>query len=218
MSAQFCTVITITDGDGFKFHGRICDFIDPMIDENKKLLKKLGKKSVVLNMDDIKKDYYIIGVSNDEKTSWKRISEISRHPSKGGIVEVKTRTGRKTTATLSHSFLKRTATGIEPILGSDLKIGMRIPIARIIPEVPNALTSYKQGETTFTLDKEFGWICGIYLADGSISDNNNTRISKVNPKVEELMILFGNKYNMKYSKREYEGEFGPSKDNVLESK
>lgn len=214
MSAHGSTVICITNGKNIKYYGSIKDFIDPLLEKNKEKIIKIASESVVMPLDD---DYYIVGVSEDEKTSWKRISEISRHPANGGLVEVVTRTGRRTTATLTHSFLKRSKTGIVPVLGSDLKVGMRIPVARVIPEVPNPLTEVTQGETTFTLDKECGWVCGIYLADGSFA-GNTTKISKIHPVVEEKVKAFGDKYNIKFSTREYDGEYGPSKDNNLHSK
>jgi DNA-directed RNA polymerase beta' subunit len=214
MSAVGSTVICITNCKNDKFYGSIKDFIDPILEKNKDKIIEISKDSVVLPLED---DYYIVGVSNDEKTSWKRISEVSRHPANGGLVEVVTRTGRRTTATLSHSFLKRSKSGIVPILGSDLKIGMRIPVAKIIPEVPNPLLTIKQNDTTFTLDREFGWVCGIYLADGSIN-GANVKISKVHPGVETKLTTFATKYNIKFTTKQYKGEYGPSKDNNLHSK
>lgn len=214
MSAIGSTVICVTNGKDLRFYGSIKDFIDPILEKNKEKVIEIASDSSVLSLDD---DYYIVGVSNDEKTSWKRISEISRHPANGGLVKVTTRSGRSTTATLSHSFLKRSKTGIVPVLGSELKVGMRIPVAREITEVPGALTEITQGSTIFTLDKEFGWVCGIYLADGSFS-GNTVKISKINPIVEEKLVEFAKKYSITFSKREYEGEYGPSKDNNLYSK
>ena len=102
MSSIGSTVICITDCKNLKYYGTIKDFIDPILEANKENLTQLAGDSVVLSLKD---DYYIVGVSNDEKTSWKRISEVSRHPANGGLVEVVTRTGRRTTATLTHSFL-----------------------------------------------------------------------------------------------------------------
>ena len=214
MSCLKSTTVCVTDGKGMRFYGCIGDLIDPLLEKNKTDVRTLSKNSVALPM---KEDYYIIGVSEDEQTSWKRISEVSRHPAKGGVVEVVTRTGRRTTATLSHSFLKRSPKGIVPVLGSELEIGMRIPIAKVIPEVPGALHEITQGDTTFQLTKEFGWVCGMYLADGCFN-GNIVKISKVSPIVEKRLTTFGESYQMMFSKREHQGEFGPSKDNNLHSK
>ena len=114
------------------------------------------------------------------------ISQVTRHPANGGMVKVTTKSGRTTTATLSHSFLKRSRTGIVPVLGSDLRIGMRIPIAKRVPKVPVGPTQVVVGKTTFPLTKDFGWLCGLYLADGSFS-GNTVKISKVNPIVEVIL-------------------------------
>jgi DNA-directed RNA polymerase beta' subunit len=214
MSTVGSTMICITNGKNLKYYGSIKEFIDPILEKNKEKVQQIASDSVVLPMED---DYYIVGVSEDEKTSWKRISEISRHPANGGIIEVITRTGRKTTATLSHSFLKRSPTGIVPVLGSDLELGMRIPIAKTIPEVPNALQDYTKGETTFKLNKEFGWVCGMYLADGSFS-GNIIGISKVNPMVEVKLAAFAEQYGMRFNAVHRQCEYGPSKNNNLYSK
>ena len=214
MSTINSTIILISNRKGKKFYGTMESFCDPIIEKNKKDLKVIGKDSIVLPMTE---DYYIVGVSEDEKTSWRRISEISRHPANGGMVEVVTRTGRRTTATLSHSFLKRSTTGIVPVLGSDLKVGMRIPIARVIPQTPSPQYYLDQGNTIFTMDKDFGWVCGMYVADGSFL-HNAVKITKISPSVEERLKPFCEDYAMRFSTRYYEGAFGPSKENIIHSK
>jgi DNA-directed RNA polymerase beta' subunit len=214
MTSLGSTVIQISDGANLRYYGTIRDFCDAILEENKEKVHTIALNSVVLPLE---KDYYIVGVSDDEKTSWKRISEISRHPANGGMVEMVTRTGRRTTATLSHSFLTRSTSGVIPILGSDLKVGMRTPIARIIPETPNAVMNIIQGSTTFALNHEFGWVCGMYLADGCFN-GNVTRITKINPIVEEKLTIFANQYKIKFSTIHKDGEFGSGKDNNLHSK
>jgi DNA-directed RNA polymerase beta' subunit len=214
MSSVGSTVICVTDGAGERFYGSIKDFIDPILAKNSDKVTQIAEDSIVFAPE---KAYYIVGVSEDEKTSWRKISEISRHPANGGLVEVVTRSGRKTTATLSHSFLKRAPTGIVPVLGSDLKVGMRIPIARVIPTVPGALTSITQGATTFALTKAFGWVCGIYLADGCMR-GNVVSICKIHPTVEDRLAQFTNQYGFEFKIKNYNGEFGPGKDNNIYSK
>lgn len=191
MSALSTTRVCISDGKKLNYYGTIQDFIDPLLEENKENVMEIASNSVIMPLKD---NYYIVGVSADEKTSWRRISEISRHPANGGMVEVVTRSGRRTTATLSHSFLKRSTTGIVPVRGSDLKEGMRIPIAQMIPEVPNALNEFTQNNTIFKLDKEFGWVCGMYLTDSCF--NNTVKITKNSLLIEERLTIFTNKYNI----------------------
>ena len=213
MSNVFHTIVSCHSKEG-NYTGKVGIFIDKLIKDNANKVEIIGKDSVVL---DLEKDYYIIGVDNDGKTSWKRISQISRHPANGGLVEVTTKTGKKTTATLSHSFLKKTETGIAPILGSKLKVGDRIPIAKFIPQVPNPQTKIKIGEKTIDLDWELGWLCGIYLADGSLN-GNIVKISKIHPIVETKCKAFSEKMGYEFSVKNYQGEYGPSKDNNILSK
>jgi DNA-directed RNA polymerase beta' subunit len=210
MSEIGSTVIQISDGANLRFYGAIKDFCDPLLKENDADLPD----SVVLTLT---KDYYIVGVSKDEKTTWRRISEISRHPANGGLVEVVTRTGRRNTATLSHSFLKRSVDGVVPVLGSDLTVGMRIPIARQIPEVPNPIMSIVQGESIFDMDTEFGWVCGMYVADGCFK-HNTISISKISPIVEEKLTQFATQYGLRFTTKAHDGQYGPGKDNDIYSK
>jgi len=214
MSSSKDSLIVLQNDKNLKYYGTIGSICDSILDQNKDKLIVIGNDSVVLSLED---NYYIVGVSQDEKTSWKRISEISRHPANGGMVEVVTRTGRKTKATLTHSFLKRSEEGIVPVLGSDLKVGMRIPIARMIPVVPHPIMSMTQGSTVFAMDNQFGWICGIYLADGSLN-GNSVKITKISPIVEEKLVSFANQYGTKHTVHHYTGAYGPGKDTTLYSK
>ena len=153
-----------------KFAGKIGDFIDGLLKKNAADVVDLGNDSVVLDLKEGVEDHHIIGVSNDEKTSWHRIKQVSRHPANGGMVKVTTLSGRTTCATLSHSFLKRTPTGIVPVLGSELKMGDRLPVARNIPTAPEPIMSKTLGNNTYVLDKEFGQAIGAHLAHGHISN------------------------------------------------
>ena len=191
LSVSGDTKIRITGCDDFS--GEIAEFVDMLMAKHDKDVVDLGNDSLVLDLAD---DYYVIGVSNDEKTSWKRISQVSRHPANGGLVRIYTRSGRSTTATLSHSFLKRTQNGIAPVLGSDLQLGDRVPVARSIPTVDSPLQSITLGtlkRKTFVFDREFGWFIGAYLADGSFG-NGSIGISKMEPSFEERIRAFGDRY------------------------
>ena len=198
------------------FVGPIGKLIDNILENNKNNLIQIGENNVVLDLD-MENGYEIIGVSNDEKTSWKKISQVSRHPANGGLVEITTKSGRKTTATLTHSFLTRGPKGVIPILGSELKIGTRVPIARQIPEVASPLYSLTEDLTTFELTKEFGWLCGIYLADGSLN-GNTVRICKIHPIVEEKIRAIADVYKWDITVMNYNGAYGPGKDTNIHSK
>ena len=223
MSAHKDTLVHIMNTNGVNYYGTISGFVDKLMDSSpdKVLPVPNAEDSTVLNLTD---PFYIVGVSNDEKTSWLPISQVSRHPANGGLVKVTTKSGRSTTATLSHSFLKRGTKGVEPILGSDLVLGMRIPIAGSIPQFETALKTFTQGATTFTLTKDFGWLCGMYIADGSLN-GNQVRITKINPVVETSLRSISDLYGFECddfpaveSVKDYVGEYGPSKDTVIHSK
>lgn len=198
------------------FTGEIGTFIDQLMEDHKDAVHDLGNHSTALYLPD---DYYIVGVSNDEKTSWRRILEVSRHPANGGMVTVHTKSGRKTTATLSHSFLKRTKDGIEPIEGSKLALGDFIPVARKIHTVENPMTHVCIGQEHFALDKDFGWLIGAYLADGCAQAS--VSISKMEPVFEERMRAFCTKHGYTLRVRNSSGTISMDTryaDRVYESK
>lgn len=171
-----------------------------------------GEDSQVLDMS-ADEQWAILGVGNDEKASWRPISQVSRHPANGGLVKVTTKSGRTTTATLTHSFLRRTTNGIAEVKGADLCVGQRIPVATRQPESPDALTVYRG----IPMDYEFGWIVGIYLADGSLSAST-VSICKIAPVVEERIRAFAATFEWPVSVRHYKGAFGPSKNTTITSK
>lgn len=213
MSAIYDTIIVISQPNGENYFGPIGAFVDTLLETHAASVVPLSEHSSLLDLS----GYKIASVSKDEKVIWAPISQISRHHANGGLVKVVTKSGRTTTATLSHSFLKRSRRGIVPVLGSELKIGMRIPIARTIPEVPNVISKVHQGLTTFNLNYTFGWLCGIYLADGSLS-GNTVQISKIHPIVERRLRAISAEYDWVFTTREHQGEYGPSKDNNIYSK
>jgi DNA-directed RNA polymerase subunit A" len=215
MSCANDTIIRITGANGYSYTGTISKFIDSLLETNQGNVVVIGHDSVVL---DLPQDFNIIGVSNEEKTSWRRISQVSRHPANGGLVKVHTRSGKTTTATLTHSFLGRTEQGIKEVKGSDLKIGDRIPVAKSIPEVENPLNTYKLGKyDEVVLDKEFGWVCGAYIADGSIS-SSQVKISKCIPEYyEKLRDVLKTKFDITMTERTTTRAY-TSRDNIFSCK
>jgi DNA-directed RNA polymerase beta' subunit len=192
------------------FTGQVGSFVDRLYEQNPDAVIDIGDGSSLM---DLEPEWEIMGVSNDEKASWKPISQLSRHPANGGLVKVTTKSGRKTTATLSHSFLRRTTNGIAEIKGSDLEVGMRIPVAYRLPVAPDALTTYNG----FTLTKDFGWLVGIYLADGCFS-GNTVKITKIAPIVEERIRAIAELYGWNVTVHNYAGQYGPGKDTSIKSK
>jgi hypothetical protein len=110
--------------------GKLCDAI---IKKHPELTYNTGHiDSVETELDTLDYEYYIVGVDEKEKTHWNKISHISRHPVNGDLVKVTTKSGRTVTTTLSHSHLIRKNNTVVPITGAQLKLKMRIPVARHI--------------------------------------------------------------------------------------
>jgi len=156
----------------------IGEFVDNQIKSNNgKISRDNTGKHVIMEIDDKVK---ILSVSRDEKTSWKAITKVSRHPVNGKLMKVWTRSGRMTRATLSHSFLKRTENGIVPIEGSNLKVGDRIPISKFIPMVDEKrLMDVKIGDKMVKLDFNFGYLWSTYISKREIIQMDNKDIKDI---------------------------------------
>lgn len=164
------TRVKIIGSTGNAYNGPIGQFIDKLLLDHKNSVVDLGNKSVVLDLVD---DFYVVGVSENEKTSWRRISQVSRHPANGGLVKVTTASGKSTTCTLSHSFLVRSKQQkIVPIRGSDLKCGDYLPIAKYIP-TETFINEVRVGESAVALEFELGWFTGIYIMNGTCNNEDN---------------------------------------------
>ena len=127
------------------------------------------ENSVETNISNLDDEYYIIGVNKYEKTCWNKISHISRHPPNGNMIKVITKSGRSVNTTLSHSHLIRKNQTIEPILGSELKIGMRIPVSKYIENI-NIIENIIIENQNYKLNYSFGCILFDFLSIDKIPD------------------------------------------------
>jgi len=64
---------------------------------------------------------------------WRPVTHATRHPPNGELIKVTTRRGRMIKATLAKSFLVMRGGTIEPIAGSDLRIGDVLPLTAHLP-------------------------------------------------------------------------------------
>jgi len=163
-----------------------------------------NENSVETILDTLENEYYIIGVSENEKTSWNRISHISKHPVNGQMMKVYTKSGRVVESTTSHSHLIRENHKVVPIIGANMKEGMRIPVCGHIDNmfIKDTYESYK-------LDRLFGWFIGAYLAEGNLNYNeiSITNISEYYiENTKNISKLFGKECRVV----EKQGEFGKS--------
>lgn len=186
--------------------GEMCD---KLIEENPHLTQNTGHpNSVETLLEPLDYEYFVVGVDKNEKTHWNKISHVSRHPVNGWLMRIKTKSGRSVETTTSHSHLIRCAETQEvvPIVGANMKEGMRIPVAKYIEN------SFIQdhiwvGDEMIELNHLFGWFVGAYLSEGNIS-KHCICITNISPhyisQVKAIAELFGKTATV----REYQGEYG----------
>ena len=163
--------------------------------------------SVETLLDKIDEEYYIIGVDKNEKTSWNRISHFSRHPVNGKLMTIKTKSGRSVTTTLSHSHLCRKEHEVQPIKGSELSIGMRIPVCKHIDN-QFIVDTLIIGNENYKLDKQFGWFIGAYLAEGNCS-GNEICITNIHEYYINSTLEIAKLFNITGYLDKTPGEYGP---------
>jgi DNA-directed RNA polymerase beta' subunit len=186
-------------------------FIDDLMDQIPDYTFPTGYvNSTETLLEVLEDEYYIIGVSEDEKTHWNKISHVSRHPVNGQVMKVTTRSGRVVETTTSHSHLIRCEKEqkVIPITGANMSIGMRIPVAKHIDN-DFVQETLQIGKNNYKLDYLFGWFIGAYLAEGNV---NHTQICITN--ISEHFIQntmnFAKLFGKIASSITIPGEYGPS--------
>ena len=164
--------------------------------------------SVETILDKLEDEYYIIGVDKQENTHWNKISHISRHPVNGNIMKITTKSGRVVETTTSHSHLIRKDQTVKPITGSDMIIGMRIPVAKYIKNI-YINDTILIGNKNYKLDYNIGWFIGAYLAEGNIN-GSQICITNISEYFINNTIKIAELFNNKYVVKKYKGEYGPS--------
>jgi len=143
-------------------------FCDDLIQQLPEYTFDTGHKdSVETLLETLEDEYYIVGVDTKEQTHWNKISHISRHIVNGDMMKVTTKSGRSVETTTSHSHLVRKNQSVVPIVGADMKVGMRIPVAKNIDN-PFVQETIMIGDQTFKLDYLWGWFFGAYLSEGCL--------------------------------------------------
>lgn len=194
--------------------GELCDQI---IRANPNLTINTGHvNSVETDLATLPNEYYIIGVDGREKTHWNKISHVSKHPVNGDLMTVTTKSGRQVTTTLSHSHLIRKNQTVEPITGSDLRVGMRIPVSKHIDNT-FVQDKVKIGVKEYQLDNLFGWFVGAYLAEGHVS-NTTIGITNVSQQFINNTILFAQRFDSIAKPKCEQGEYGPSTTTLFANK
>jgi DNA-directed RNA polymerase beta' subunit len=184
------------------------EFCDEIINKHPDMTFNTGHKdSVETLLDNCEYDYYIIGVSENEQTSWNKISHISRHPVNGQMMKVVTRSGRTVETTTSHSHLIRGENHkVIPIVGANMKEGMRIPVCKHIDNTFEKNT-LEINNTSYKLDHLFGWFVGAYLAEGNLN-HNSIAITNISEHYIESTKKFAEHFGKKCNVKQYQGEYG----------
>ena len=154
------------------FSTKIGVFCDDIIKKYPELTFDTGHfDSVETDLDKLDNEYYIIGVDGQEKTHWNKISHISRHLVNGEMMKVTTKSGRNVYTTTSHSHLIRKNQTVVPIIGSNMKIGMRIPVTKHIDNI-FINTHIEINNIKYELNYAFGETIGNILSDNSETNKN----------------------------------------------
>ena len=144
---------------------KIGEFIESLYEKFPDRIKNIPdhNDSTEFSIDDLTYDYYICGVSQDEKIRWNKISHLSRHPTNGNLLKIKTFSGKTVISTKSHNFLKRTANdGIVAVTSENLKILDRIPVAKKLEYQMNNEEIDIDGQV-FKLTEETGLSFGLLI-------------------------------------------------------
>jgi DNA-directed RNA polymerase beta' subunit len=186
----------------------IGEFCDRIIQNNPSFTFNTGHHDSVETI--LQDEYYIMSVKEDETAEWCKISHVSKHPVNGRLMNVRTRSGRIVETTTSHSHLIRNNNRVEPITGADMRVGMRIPVAK---KIPNTFVkeTVKIGETEVKLDKAFGWFVGAYLAEGSVN-YNTISISNISQTFVNNTKTFAALFGKECKVYEKESEYGHTTD------
>jgi len=186
------------------------EFCDEIIANNQHITFNTGhENSVETLLQHMENEYYIVGVSKDEKTSWNKISHISRHPVNGEMMKVTTKSGRTVETTTSHSHLIRGENHqVVPIVGTDMKEGMRIPVCK---HIDNSFVkdTIEIKNKSYKLDHLFGWFVGAYLAEGNLN-YNEIAITNISEHYIKNTKKFAQRFNKECRVSEKQGEYGKS--------
>ena len=197
--------------------GEIGALCDKLIEQLPQFTFNTGHvDSVETLLDALEDEYYIVGVDEQERTHWNKISHVSRHPVNGQMMKVTTKSGRIVETTTSHSHLIRKDQKVVPITGADMLTGMRIPVAKHIDNT-FVKDTINIGDKEYKLDYLFGWFIGAYLAEGNLN-NNSICITNISPHFIENTKAFAERFGKVCRLNDKQGEYGPGVTTIFSCK
>ena len=167
------------------------------------LISMDGKiKSVMIKDLKNKNDYKALSVNPITlKTEWKKVHHFTKHIEKRKVLKIKTKGKQEVVATKDHSFLKYdfASQRLVPVRGDKLSVGDVLPFVSKF-ECENIKRRHHGFDHTFA----FGFLVGLWVAEGCIQKNSIVRFSNGD---RELLKIVGDEYNghiYKYEKRTYD--------------
>jgi len=141
--------------------------------------------------------------------SWKKIEALTRHLPGGNLVYVKTKSGRSVKATKGHSLLVYENNKIIPKLGSEIKIGDKLPIMYKYPKTEtieefnevklNNENGYKMGYCKF-IDINI-LLSPIEFIKGFISGYLDKKYNEKELLIKDNNIILDNVFNKFYDEK-----------------
>ena len=133
--------------------------------------------------------YSIPSCDENGYNKWYKIEAVTKHLPVGKLVKVITQSGREVTATQSKSFLVWNGEKFDSVNGSNVKVGDFLPTTHTLPKPDKQLDFFLYTDTSNVTSKiqlyeEFGFLVGIYLANGLVTSscicisNNDEKIRK----------------------------------------
>lgn len=157
---------------------KIGSFTDPMI-------SRIGFTADGWDIADLSDfEIEVPSITAEEKIVWKKVMACSRHAAPESLVEIRTMSGRRITATDSHSFVVRKDNKLATVSARELETGSRLPVVKRLPEgsldhitIKSVLGNdayrfiRKPLAERIELDEHLGWIFGAYLSEGNVTPN-----------------------------------------------
>lgn len=166
--------------------------IDTLLEENTQDIELYQEnKTEYLALPD---GYYIPSIDKYGFNKWRKIEAVTRHLPNGNLVKVTTSSGRTVTASQSKSFLVWDGNTFIDTLGSEVKIGDILPTTKNTPR----FGKIQEYAGIFQLDKEFGFLAGVILACGWITNKTFIGINIIDKNIRKRVTDWCDRYNIIY--------------------
>ena len=187
----------------------IGQMIDQLLQEN-----PLGITNISENRTEylpLPPGYMISSCDEAGLVDWYRIEAVTKHLPVGQLVKIYTQSGRSVTATQAKSFLVWNGDVFQAVQGSDIKVGDVVPTTTHMQR-PKTRQNFLDVESLdeclyqtelvksllpdkIPLDNDFGFLLGIYLADGMCT-NTSVCVSNQDPVIRKRVIDFCDRYGL----------------------